>query len=134
MDGHLLDIKVVVVLLQPMLIMEHLLQEKLLSHFQQHVDSLEVNIDWERNYIKGPAKVSPYGFYKYKGKGTYSLDTPLAKIVSQDGTQCEIEILTGRKGEFVLTCLTEDNEEKKLPIVIGSFTGGKDAEAVGSIS
>ena len=96
--------------------------------------SLEVNIDWERNYIKGPAKVSPYGFYKYKGKGTYSLDTPLAKIVSQDGTQCEIEILTGRKGEFVLTCLTEDNEEKKLPIVISSFTGGKDAEAVGSIS
>jgi hypothetical protein len=96
--------------------------------------SLEVNIDWERNYIKGPAKVSPYGFYKYRGKGTYSLDTPLAKIISQDGTQCEIEILTGRKGEFVLTCLTEDNEEKKLPIVISSFTGGKDAEAVGSIS
>ena len=36
-----------------------------------------------------------------KGKGTYSLDTPLAKIVSQDGTQCEIEILTGRKEAFL---------------------------------
>lgn len=95
--------------------------------------SLEVNIDWQREYIKGPDKVFPYDSYIYKARGVFSLDTDLARIVSQDGTKCEIEILAGRKGNFVLTCTTEDEEVIELPIQIQSFTGGGNAEDIGVV-
>ena len=95
--------------------------------------TLDVTVDWHREKIKGPDEVFPYDFYIYKAKGTFSLDTDLARIVSQDGTQCEIEILTGRKGSFVLTCETEDGETIKLPIKIQSFTGGGNAEDIGVV-
>lgn len=96
--------------------------------------SIETTIDWERNYIKGPEVVSSYEMFTYKAKGTFSLDTNLARIVSQDGTQCKIEILTGRKGEFTLTCETPDGEIKQLPIKIQSFTGGGNAKDIGVVS
>ncbi len=95
--------------------------------------SLEVSIDWQREYIKGPDEVFPYDFYIYKAKGTFSLDTDLAKIVSQDGTQCEIEIISSRKGSFTLYCTTEDDEVMELPIQIQSFTGGGNAEDIGVV-
>jgi len=104
--------------------------------------ALAVDIDWEREYIIGPAKVSPYGFYTYTVKGsnaTFSVDSPkLVKILTQDGTKCEIEVLTGRKGKFNLTCTftNEDEEEQTVvfPITIGSFTGDKDEKDLGLVS
>lgn len=96
-------------------------------------NSTEVTIDWAQPYIKGPAEVSPFEFYTYRGQGVYSLDTDLAKIVSQDGTKCEIEILTGRTGQFVLYCDTEEEEREELVITIKSWFGGKDESTVGVV-
>ena len=96
--------------------------------------SLDVSIDWKREYIKGPDQVFPYDTYTYKGKGIFGLNTDLARIISQDGTKCEIEIITGRKGSFILYCKTEDDEIMKLPIQIQSFTGGGNAEDIGVVS
>lgn len=96
--------------------------------------TLDVTVDWQRNYIKGPSMVSPYGLYTYKAKGTFTVDSDLVQINSQDGTECEIEILTGRKGNFNLTCTTEDDEVYTLPVAIGSFTGGKNEKSIGIVS
>lgn len=95
--------------------------------------SLEVTIDWEQPYIKGETQVRPYEFYTYRGVGTYSLNTNLARIISQDGKSCKIEILTGRKGQFVLYCDTEEGQ-KELLINIGSWFGGKDESSIGIVS
>ena len=101
---------------------------------------LNVTVDWRREYIVGPAKVSPYGFYKYRAKGkdvVFSIDdTSVATILSQDGKQCEIEIITGRKGKFNLTCVFEEDGEQQtitLPVAIGSFTGDKDEKSIGLV-
>lgn len=96
--------------------------------------SLEVTIDWQREYIDGPDTVAPYGIYIYKAEGTFSVDSSLVRINSQDGTKCELEVLTGRKGSFTLTCITEDNETYTLPITIGSFTGDKNEKSIGIVS
>ena len=102
--------------------------------------TLDVTVDWRREYIVGPAKVSPYGFYKYRAKGkdvVFSIDdTSVATILSQDGKQCEIEIITGRKGKFNLSCVFEEDGEQQtvvLPIAIGSFTGDKDEKSIGLV-
>lgn len=96
--------------------------------------SLEVTIDWQREYIIGPDTVAPYGIYTYEADGTFSVDSPLVRINSQDGTKCELEVLTGRKGKFTLTCVTEDNETYTLPVTIGSFTGDKNEKSIGIVS
>lgn len=103
--------------------------------------SLNVNIDWRREYIVGPSKVAPYGFYKYKAKGTdvvFSIDnTAVATILTQDGKNCEIEITTGRKGKFNLICDFVDEvgeqQQVRLPIAIGSFTGDKNEKDLGLV-
>jgi len=96
--------------------------------------SLEASIDWQREYIKGPAEVSPYGFYTYEADGVFTVNSSLVKILAQDGTKCEIEVLTGRKGNFILTCTTEDNDVYTLPVTIGSFTGDKNEKDLGIVS
>ena len=96
--------------------------------------TLDVSIDWKREYIKGPDTVFPYDTYTYKAKGLFAIDnTDVAKIISQDGTQCVIEIITGRKSEFTLYCKVEEGDIRKLPIKIESFTGGGNAEDIGVV-
>lgn len=96
--------------------------------------SLECTIDWQRNYIIGPNIIYPYSLVSYKAAGTFSVDSDLVKINNQNGKSCEIEVLTGRKGSFNLTCTTEDGDVYTLPVTIGSFTGGGNVQAVGVIS
>ena len=101
--------------------------------------SLNVTIDWQRELIKGPVEVFPYGFYTYKARGIFSIDdTSVARILSQNGTECEIEIITGRKGKFNLSCTMIDEEEQEytvtLPVTIGSFTGEKNEKDLGIVS
>lgn len=95
---------------------------------------LEVTIDWQRNYIIGPEKVAPYGIYTYEAEGTFSVDSSLVRINSQDGTKCELEVLTGRKGNFTLTCIAADETVYTLPVAIGSFTGDKNEKSIGIVS
>lgn len=96
--------------------------------------SLECSIDWQREYIKGSDVIYPYSIETYRGKGTFTVDSDLVVIKSQDGKSCTIEVLTGRKGSFNLTCTTDEGDVYTLPITIGSFTGGGNAEAVGVVS
>ena len=97
--------------------------------------SLEVRVDWERNYIQGPDLVYPYSIYEYKGKGTFEIDNAeVAQIISQTEKSCKIEITTSRKGSFNLTCTTEDGTVYTLPVTIGSFTGGGNEKTVGVVS
>ena len=96
--------------------------------------SLDVTIDWKREYIKGPDKVFPYDTYTYKAKGLFAIDnTDAAKIISQDGKQCTVEIIAGRKDEFTLYCKVEEGDIRKLPVQIQSFTGGGNAEDIGVV-
>ena len=97
--------------------------------------SLEVRVDWERNYIQGPDLVYPYSIYEYKGKGTFKIDNAaVAQIISQTEKSCKIEITTSRKGSFNLTCTAEDDTIYTLPVTIGSFTGGGNEKTVGVVS
>lgn len=95
--------------------------------------SLYVDIDWEREYIKGPAIVSSYDIFEYRAKGIFSVDSDLVRIISQDGTKCKIEVLTGRKGQFTLNCEDEEGTIHSLPVKIQSFTGGGNAEDIGVV-
>ena len=95
---------------------------------------VNVRIDWERSYIKGPEEVYPYDFYNYKAKGVFSVDSDLVKIVSQDGENCQIEVVTGKKGNFILYCTTPEGEQKQLPVKIRSLWGGPNEENVGRVS
>lgn len=96
--------------------------------------SITCTIDWVKSYIKGETEVYPYDYYIYKGAGTYHLDTNLAKIISQDGQSCKIEILSGRMGQFTLYCTKEDGKEEHLDIKIKSLFGGKDESTIGIVS
>ena len=102
--------------------------------------SLDVTVDWKREFIVGPSNVSPYGFYKYRAKGKdviFTIDnSEVATILSQDGKNCEIEIITGRKGRFNLICTFEEDGEEQvitLPVSIGSFTGEKNEKDLGLV-
>ena len=102
--------------------------------------NLNVQIDWKREYIIGPNKVAPYGLYTYTAKGenvTFSIDnTAVATILEQNGKQCKIEIITGRKNKFNLTCTFEQDGETEniiVPITIGSFTGDKNEKSLGLV-
>lgn len=96
--------------------------------------SLEVTIDAQGSYITGPEKVAPYGIYTYEADGVFTVDSSLVKINSQDGTKCELEVLTGRKGNFILTCIAADETVYTLSVTIGSFTGDKNEKSIGIIS
>lgn len=96
--------------------------------------SLEVTIDAQGPYITGPEKVAPYGIYTYEADGVFTVDSSLVRINSQDGTKCELEVLTGRKGSFTLTCIAADETVYTLPVTIGSFTGDKNEKSIGIVS
>ena len=88
--------------------------------------ALVVNIDWEKPIIQGPQTVYPYDTHKYwlkHGTGSFSIETmsDVAKIVDCGDDWCEVEIITGRKGEFTLFCLLENGEQTSLEVEIKSL-------------
>ena len=102
-------------------------------------EPLEVTINIEEPYIKGPQTVYPYDVNTYwvevetekdivstslddnEFSITFSIDSPLAKVTQIDNTSAKVEVLSGRKGEFVLHGVTSTGEEYDLPIKIESF-------------
>ena len=85
---------------------------------------LAVNVDWEKPIIQGPQVVYPYDTHKYWLKhfsGQFSIDTNLAKIIDIGNDYCVIEVVTGKKGRFTLSCLLDNNEETSLEIEIKSL-------------
>lgn len=85
-----------------------------------------ITIDWAKPIIQGPQEVYPYETHTYwiKGenaKATFSIDSDLAKIVETGNDYCKVEIVSGKKGEFVLYCIPEGQEQTELNIKIKSL-------------
>lgn len=85
---------------------------------------LKVNIDWKKPIIQGPQVVYPYDTHTYwlkNKKGEFSINSNLAKIIEFNEDSCKVEIVTGKKGKFVLDCLLEDGTTTSLEIDIKSL-------------
>lgn len=85
--------------------------------------SIEVKIDWEKPVIQGPQLVYPYETHTYFLKnqtGIFSVESDIAKIIEQSDDYCKVEILTGKKGSFIVQCMIDDSLYE-LPVTIGSF-------------
>ena len=85
---------------------------------------LKVNVDWEKPIIQGPQVVYPYDTHTYwlkNKKGEFSINSNLAKIIEFNEDSCKVEIVTGKKGKFVLDCLLEDGTTTSLEIDIKSL-------------
>lgn len=85
-----------------------------------------ITIDWAKPIIQGPQEVYPYETHTYwiKGenaKATFSIDSDLAEIIETGNNYCKIEIVSGKKGEFVLYCTPEGQEQTELIIKIKSL-------------
>ncbi|MBD9054140.1 MAG: hypothetical protein EGR23_11245, partial [Holdemanella biformis] len=85
-----------------------------------------ITIDWAKPIIQGPQEVYPYETHTYwiKGenvKATFSIDSDLAKITETGNDYCKVEIVSGKKGEFVLYCTPEGQEQTELNIKIKSL-------------
>lgn len=85
-----------------------------------------ITIDWAKPIIQGPQEVYPYETHTYwiKGenvKATFSIDSDLAKIIETGNDYCKVEIVSGKKGEFVLHCAPEGQERTELNIKIKSL-------------
>lgn len=85
-----------------------------------------ITIDWAKPIIQGPQEVYPYETHTYwiKGenvKATFSIDSDLAKIIETGNDYCKVEIVSGKKGEFVLYCTPEGQEQTELNIKIKSL-------------
>ena len=85
-----------------------------------------ITIDWAKPIIQGPQEVYPYEIHTYwiKGenaKATFSIDSDLAEIIETGNDYCKVEIVSGKKGEFVLYCTPEGQEQTELNIKIKSL-------------
>lgn len=85
-----------------------------------------ITIDWAKPIIQGPQEVYPYETHTYwiKGenaKAIFSIDSDLAKIIETGNDYCKVEIVSGKKGEFVLYCVPEGQERTELNIKIKSL-------------
>lgn len=85
-----------------------------------------IAIDWVKPIIQGPQEVYPYETHTYwiKGenaKATFSIDSDLAEIVETGNDYCKVEIISGKKGEFVLYCTPEGQEQTELNVKIKSL-------------
>lgn len=85
-----------------------------------------ITIDWTKPIIQGPQEVYPYETHTYwiKGenaKATFSIDSNLAEIIETGNDYCKVEIVSGKKGEFVLYCTPEGQEQTELNIKIKSL-------------
>lgn len=85
-----------------------------------------ITIDWAKPIIQGPQEVYPYETHTYwiKGenaKATFSINSDLAEIIEIGNDYCKVEIVSGKKGEFVLYCTPEGQEQTELNIKIKSL-------------
>lgn len=119
-DGHTWQVKVVDTLTVPGII-ELEVQEYFDSITEDLIEVSHIDI---QNEIIGPQQVYPYESYIYNIDniaGEFSLDNDKAKIINQENGQCEIEIITGKKGKFNLIYTENDETQHILPITILSL-------------
>lgn len=87
-----------------------------------------VIVEWQKPLIQGPQEVYPYDIHTYwikklpEGeKATFSVDDEsMAKIVDSNNDSCKVEIVSGKKGKFVIHAAYGD-VETDLPVKIKSL-------------
>nr|DAF87493.1 MAG TPA: hypothetical protein [Siphoviridae sp. ctnPP24] len=87
-----------------------------------------VIVEWQKPLIQGPQEVYPYDTHTYwikklpEGeKVTFSIDDEsMAKIVDSNNDSCKVEIVSGKKGKFVIHAAYGD-VETDLPVKIKSL-------------
>lgn len=87
--------------------------------------SMDVDINIVESLIKGPQSVYPYDKHLYSvenDEGVFFVDTQLAIVTQTEDNKANVEILTGKKGKFVLFFKSNiTNKTIELPIEIKSF-------------
>lgn len=85
---------------------------------------LDVEIDWECPSIFGDTTVRPYDVAEYRSKdgcGSFYVQTDAAKVLSQDGNSCKLEITASKSCEFTLYCDKDDGTVDTLAIQVESL-------------
>jgi hypothetical protein len=85
-------------------------------------------VEWQKPLIQGPQEVYPYDIHTYwiknlsEGeKAIFSIDDEsMAKIVDSNNDSCKVEIISGKKGKFVIHA-EYGNVETDLPVKIKSL-------------
>lgn len=84
-------------------------------------NTIHIEIEKPVTMIQGESTVYPYGSYTYTAQtmgGTFSVNSTLAQITSQDNGTCGIEITTGRSGSFTLTYTLNETEYSLLITIL----------------
>lgn len=87
-----------------------------------------VIVEWQKPLIQGPQEVYPYDIHTYWIKKfpegervAFSIDDEsMAKIVDSNNDSCKVEIVSGKKGKFVIHAAYGD-VETDLPVKIKSL-------------
>ncbi len=87
-----------------------------------------VIVEWQKPLIQGPQEVYPYDIHTYWIKKlpedervAFSIDDEsMAKIVDSNNDSCKVEIISGKKGKFVIHAVYGDIETD-LPVKIKSL-------------
>lgn len=87
-----------------------------------------VIVEWQKPLIQGPQEVYPYDIHTYWIKKlpedervAFSIDDEsMAKIVDSNNDSCKVEIISGKKGKFVIHAAYGDIETA-LPVQIKSL-------------
>lgn len=87
--------------------------------------SMEVEIEEAYSEIIGNKEIMPYSIQEYevnKIAGHFYVDSPLVSIIEDKSGYCKLQVLTGKKGEFILYYREDgSNEQHELPIKIKSL-------------
>jgi len=90
--------------------------------------ALTVTVEWQKPIIHGPQEVYPYDTHTYWIKnvpeGTkvnFMIDDEsVANIVDSNFDSCKVDIVTGKKGQFVISAKYAD-VDTKLPVMVKSL-------------
>lgn len=130
-DGKPWEVQTVDRLSTPGIIMVHLkedfenLLEKEIEKEKQEEKEKEEIKPVVKPYIDGPTIVYPYGEETYAvvgaEEGDWQISNNKAKIITSNAAAVDIEIITGKSGQFVLRYIRENEEDIELPITIESL-------------
>lgn len=86
---------------------------------------LDVHIDTKDPDILGDISIAPYSKHTYcvnaeNSSGEFWIEGNLARIIEQDGKTCKVEVLSGKKGNFILN-FKNFEVQYQLPIEIRSL-------------
>lgn len=108
-------------------ILEVYLKEDFNNSMEEEQNPIEVEPVYStRPHIDGPQIVKPYDsslVYEIKNSssGTFVVNSKKVKVISADSSQCELEIISGKSGEFEIRYQVDGEEDVVLLVHIVSL-------------